>query len=53
LQNLRLGIENDCNRRFGKMRKHLKCGETDVVLEIKSRNGNLSENNKQLIGKIF
>lgn len=38
---------------FSKMRKHLKCGENDVVLEIKSRNGNLSEKNRQLIGQII
>jgi len=38
---------------FSKMRKHLKCGANDIVLELKSRNGNLSKENKHLISKVF
>lgn len=38
---------------FSKMRKHLKCSEKDVVLEIKSRNGDLSEKNRQLISEVI
>ena len=36
---------------FRKMRKHLKCNPSDIVLEVKSRNGDLSEKNKLLIIK--
>jgi flavodoxin len=38
---------------FRQMRKHLKCTPSDIVLEVKSRNGDLSEMNKQLISKIL
>lgn len=38
---------------FRKMRKHLKCTPSDIVLELKSRNGDLSEKNKQLINEII
>lgn len=34
---------------FRKMSKHLKCKPGQIVLELKSRNGDLSEKNKQLI----
>lgn len=38
---------------FRKMRKLIKCGATDVVLELKSRNGNLNESNTVLLNKVF
>jgi flavodoxin len=38
---------------FRQMRKHLKCNPSDIVLEVKSRNGDLSEMNKQLISNIL
>lgn len=38
---------------FRKMRKHLKCNPANIALELKSRNGDLSEKNKQLINSII
>ncbi len=34
---------------FRKMSKHLKCEPGQIVLELKSRSGDLSEKNKQLV----
>jgi len=38
---------------FKKMRKHLKCNPANIVLELKSRNGDLSEKNKKLINSLI
>jgi flavodoxin len=38
---------------FRQMRKHLKCNPSDIVLEMKSRNADLSEKNKQLISNVL
>lgn len=38
---------------FGKMRKHISCADSDIVLKIKSRNGDLSQGNRQLIGQVI
>ena len=32
---------------FSGMKKHLKCNSEDIVLELKSRNGQLNDNHKQ------
>ena len=38
---------------FKKMRKHIRCDSNDILLEIKSRKGNLPESDTFLLNNIF